>query len=310
MKKLLHIIFLFLYLCQPQAFADGVPDIVPSTSITAPPQNAGPLSPKEAKGAALSKEWMQRNIQPVISEDGKVLFTYGASLPTIVCAPLQLCDLEMQPGERVRDIQVGDKVRWIITPATSGFGSSEITHLNIKPVDAGLSTLLLVTTERRTYHIKLVSKQKDFMPRVGFIYPSEIQKEWDAYFAREKVEQEKATLPGTGQNLANLYFDYEISGSAPWKPLRVYHDGVKTYIQMPKAMSQTKAPVLLLVGSDGENQIVNYRLKGDRYIVDSIFDEAILIVGVGRNQEKVTILRGDSDKAKRKGKRGYDHENY
>jgi type IV secretion system protein VirB9 len=38
--------------------------------------------------------------------------------------------------------------------------------------------------------------------------------------------------------------------------------------------------------------MVNYRLQGDRYIVDTVFDKAILIAGVGGNQRRVTITRG------------------
>ena len=37
--------------------------------------------------------------------------------------------------------------------------------------------------------------------------------------------------------------------------------------------------------------MVNYRLQGDRYIVDTIFDKAILIAGVGKGQDKITIKR-------------------
>jgi type IV secretory pathway VirB9-like protein len=38
---------------------------------------------------------------------------------------------------------------------------------------------------------------------------------------------------------------------------------------------------------------VNYRVRGDRYIVDLVFDKAVLISGVGRQQTKVTITRLD-----------------
>ena len=67
---------------------------------------------------------------------------------------------------------------------------------------------------------------------------------------------------------------------------------------MPTAMSQTEAPTLLVVRKDGglftddETVMVNYRVQGDRYIVDTIFDKAILIAGVGSSQDKVTIVKG------------------
>ena len=43
---------------------------------------------------------------------------------------------------------------------------------------------------------------------------------------------------------------------------------------------------------DDETVMVNYRVQGDRYIVDSVFDKAILIAGVGSSQDRVTIQRG------------------
>ncbi|WP_241362464.1 TrbG/VirB9 family P-type conjugative transfer protein, partial [Escherichia coli] len=72
-----------------------------------------------------------------------------------------------------------------------------------------------------------------------------------------------------------------------------YNDGTRTIIQMPPTLSQGEAPALLVV-RNGENTLVNYRLHEDRYIVDSLFDEAIMITGVGRHQTKVVIRRSRS----------------
>ena len=45
--------------------------------------------------------------------------------------------------------------------------------------------------------------------------------------------------------------------------------------------------------SDEEQVQVNYRPQGNRYIVDSIFDKAILVAGVGSSQDRVTIKRSN-----------------
>jgi type IV secretion system protein VirB9 len=42
---------------------------------------------------------------------------------------------------------------------------------------------------------------------------------------------------------------------------------------------------------DGETVQVNYRIQGNRYIVDTVFDSAILIAGVGKYQDAVAIKR-------------------
>ena len=134
------------------------------------------------------------------------------------------------------------------------------------------------------------------MPRVSLTYPEDAAAKWDAIKARESKERQEKTIPQTREYLGDLHFKYDLSGSAPWKPVRVYNDGVKTIIQMPTTMAQTEAPALLVVRKEGfaddETVMVNYRVHGDRYIVDTVFDKAILIAGVGRSQDRVTITRG------------------
>ena len=35
--------------------------------------------------------------------------------------------------------------------------------------------------------------------------------------------------------------------------------------------------------------MVNYRVRGNYYVVDRLFDQAVLLAGVGREQDRVTI---------------------
>jgi type IV secretion system protein VirB9 len=135
------------------------------------------------------------------------------------------------------------------------------------------------------------------MPQVAFNYPEDAVLKWDAIKKREAKDKSDKTIPRTGEYLGDLSFSYDIEGDAPWKPVRVFNDGKKTIIQMPSAMAQTEAPTLLVVRKEGglfsndETVMVNYRVQGDRYIVDSIFERAILIAGVEDDQDKVNIVR-------------------
>jgi len=262
------------------------------------------LTPQEKSAIAIADRWKAESangIKPVGGQDGTIRFLFGASQPSIVCAVLQVCDVELQPGEQVNSIHLGDSVRWFVEPAITGYGPSEVQHLIIKPQDVNLDTSLIVTTNHRTYNFRLRSHRTQFMPRVSFAYPEDAVKKWEEIKLRETKELAKATLPETGEYMGNLNFDYAIDGSGRWKPVRVYNDGKKTIIQMPAAMAQTEAPTLLVVrgndsifpwGQSAEEILVNYRVQNDRYIVDMIFDKAILIAGVGSNQERVTITRG------------------
>lgn len=287
----------------------GAAVAVPSLALAAPGDDIADkyfnktnpkLTAQERAALAIAKRWeagSASGIQPVAGSGGAIKFVYGVQQPSIVCAVLQVCDVALQAGEQVNSINLGDTARWTVEPAITGSGATEIQHLIIKPMDVGLETSLVVTTNRRSYHFRLRSHRTEYMPQVSFTYPEDSQVKWDAMQRREKQERTDNTLPATGEYLGDLTFDYDLSGSASWKPVRVYNDGRKTIIEMPGAMQQTEAPTLLVVRKEGgmfaddETVLVNYRVQGNRYIVDTVFDRAILIAGVGSSQDRVTIVR-------------------
>jgi type IV secretion system protein VirB9 len=257
------------------------------------------LTSQEKAALDVAQQWQANiaGIKPVVRPDGMVRFIYGTQQIAVVCAVLQVCDIELQPGEQVNNLNVGDP-RFTVEPAVSGSGPTEVLHLVIKPLDVGLNTSLVVTTNRRTYHIHLRSHRTDYMARVGFSYPGDVMAEWEATRLREAKLKQEQTLPGTKDDVRDLSFNYDVKGSAAWKPIRVYNDGTRTVIQRPATMSQTEAPVLLVVRKEGglfsgddETVTVNYRVHGDRYVVDNVFQKAILIAGAGKNQERITITK-------------------
>lgn len=258
------------------------------------------LSAQEKAALAIARRWDEgtgKGMQPVPGPNGAIRFIHGAQHPRIVCAVLQVCDVALQAGEQVNSIHLGDTARWTVEPAITGSGPSETQHLIIKPMDVGLETSLIVTTDRRSYHLRLRSHRTEYMPQVAFIYPEEALAKWETVRSREVQARQDRTLPETGEYLGDLSFDYLLEGSAPWKPVRVYNDGRKTIIEMPKAMLQSDAPALLVLREEGgllgdeEMVMVNYRVQGERYVVDTVFDRAVLIAGVGRQQDRITITR-------------------
>ena len=256
------------------------------------------LSAKERHGVALARRWRNRGEMPQPGEDGVVRFLYGATMPSVVCAPLMVCDLALQPGEVVQNLNIGDSVRWKVSPAFSGLGDTRETHVIIKPTDAGLVTDMILSTTRRVYSIKLISTQHEWMPLVAFNYPDDVKAQWAAYQQTASFGAAAATLV-SGESAADLDFNYQITGDDPaWKPIRVYTDGSKTYIEFSPAAAHQPAPALVALANDGTwfssptPQIINYRQMGNRYIVDSVLTKAALISGVGSDQTRVTITKG------------------
>jgi type IV secretion system protein VirB9 len=89
--------------------------------------------------------------------------------------------------------------------------------------------------------------------------------------------------------LDNLRFRYVITGDdPPWRPLRAFDDGNKVYIEFPARIDQGEAPPLFVVGTDGDSDLVNYRVRGNYYVVDRLFAAAEL--RLGRDPQQVVRI--------------------
>jgi type IV secretion system protein TrbG len=257
------------------------------------------LSQSAQAGVALSESLQSEKNMPVPTKDGRILYTYGVGLPTAVCAPFRVCTIELQPGEKLTgEPRIGDDVRWLVEPGTSGTGDAATSLLLIKPRQDGLDTNMVVTTDRRTYYVRLISKTTDYIARMAFNYPDDEKIKWDAYLQKQKQEEAQDRAGSRVDGIApggmdSLFFDYQVKGSdhdPSIRPIRVLDDGVKTYIVMTAQAEHRELPTLVIHGVDG-NEMVNYRVKGDTYIVDRLFDRGALLLGVGKHQEKVEITR-------------------
>jgi type IV secretion system protein VirB9 len=221
------------------------------------------------------------------------MYAFGTGLATLVCAPLRICILELQPGERLAgEPQIGDSLRWQITPAAYGTGVDGTPMIVVKPTAPGLDTNLLVTTDRRAYYLRLISKPEDYVSRVAFEYPAEDNyRRWEEHMLAERSRQSEKTqvLPAL-LTAERLNFSYDIrGGNEHIRPVRVFDDGEKTYLQMPTEMKNREAPVLMIVGNDGKGEVTNYRVQRQTYIVDRLFDRANLVLGTGKKNKGLTV---------------------
>lgn len=243
------------------------------------------LTPKEEEALRLADDWSNRPIKPIHTGGGKVVYVHGATMPTIIGAPFQICDIELEPGEVYNEIVLGDTARWTVEAGVSRNGT---THIFVKPMDVNLHTTLVVTTNRRVYHMKLVSRRSGHTPYVGFLYESQLQ----AVLKKDSKEKawNTAIEDGAPVDMSNLNFGYKLKGKAPWRPVKVYDDGRKMYLRLPETSTRGEVPALL-VRQGKEDTLVNYRLKNNTFEVDGVFPHVILITGIGRGQDRVEIIR-------------------
>ena len=215
----------------------------------------------------------------------------------VITAPERVTDIALQPGETLVAVASGDTVRWVIGDTTSGSGADKRTHILVKPFSAGQSTNLVITTDRRSYHIALTSMVKTAMAALSWTYPQ------DALIAlkRAAAATEAAAPVAAGIEVEQLHFNYSISGDRPaWRPYRAFDDGRQTFIEFPATLAVGEAPPLFLVDGKGEAQLVNYRVKDRFYVVDRIFDVAELRLGT-KHQQIVRISRVADGAPKRRG---------
>jgi type IV secretion system protein VirB9 len=268
------------------------PNAKPRTdSATLSPTNVG----EPAKRAVVESQRTAENptAMPMRDAAGRVVFPFGQSVPTVICAPLRICDIELEKGETVRGApHIGDSVRWKVAPAVSGSGDRQLTHLIVKPTEAGLDTNLIVPTDRRTYHIRLVSSAERYVSSVAFNYPEDSESDWQNLTRTGSRAGEAPEMPAV--SVDRLNFNYQIkvvSGKPAFRPIRVMDDGYHTYIAMNEDMPQRDAPALIGISPAGEEQMINYRLKGNLYIVDGTIHKLALISGAGRRQQRVELTR-------------------
>lgn len=238
----------------------------------------------------------------MVSAAGEVTFAYGSSRPVIVCAVLELCDIAFEEGEIISSVQIGDSARWKVSSALSGVNEDSIQHLIIKPLDNGLKTSMVVATNKRTYHLRLKSTFDDFMPLVKFIYPDQDLDNINNNFIKHQKDKLTSSIKnnsGEGVDANKLKFDYEFEGDDEIMPIRVYHDGKKTYIDMKENLYARKTPALLIVSKKGgwfssdREHVANYRIQNNRYIIDGVLQEAKLILGEDGENYSVEIRLKD-----------------
>lgn len=287
----------------------AVPSVAVATpprapAVSAPPKAATPVprrrhispSPAELRVRAANRA---ATLEPATGGYLNAVQVYPYSegvIYHVLTAPGQVTDIALQPGETLVAVAAGDTVRWVIGDTTSGSGETRRTHVLVKPFTVELATNIIITTDRRTYHLALTSTTHTAMSALSWTYPQ------DALIAlKAAAEAARAAQPvASGLAIDQLHFGYVITGDKPvWRPLRAFDDGRQTFIEFPASLGEGEAPPLFLVDAKGNAELVNYRVQGRYYIVDRIFDAAELRLGL-KHQDVVRISRTDETSSRRR----------
>ncbi|MEM6457858.1 MAG: P-type conjugative transfer protein TrbG [Planctomycetota bacterium] len=220
---------------------------------------------------------------------------------TAVTSPGYVTTIELEAGEQLVTAAAGDTTRWVVESVETGSGESAATLILVKPRQAFLQTNLVVTTDRRVYHLDLTSVDVPvYNTAIAWDYPRNPRNALIALQAeQDEGDRERREVVAANVAADALNFDYTVRGLGKasrrpprWMPTRVFDDGRKTYIEFPPGLGTTEAPPLFVLAQDDSDtaQLVNYRLRGRFYVVDRLFDQAELRLGTPPSRQTVVRI--------------------
>ncbi len=259
---------------------------------------------------AVSERWLARAGPVALGEAGRVVTVFGAAIPTAFCSPLTVCVIELEPGEVLTDAPSwGDAVRWQVVAKKQGAGT---VLLEVKPAEDAAITNLVIPTDRRLYTIRLVNDAGVHTPILAFSYPDTVARRAEAAIAAREVGETAAAEAGATASAAaaavrrdeldrsgvetergrvpasELDLGFRVDGRAPFRPVRVFADSAKTYIDLPP---RYRGALPAIVAGPGEtNAALNTRVgeNGTRLIADRVIADIWLQSG----KTRVRIRRG------------------
>ncbi|MCI3132850.1 P-type conjugative transfer protein TrbG [Phenylobacterium aquaticum] len=271
------------------------PTVFASTPVPNPPERPRTVPPSPDPMTQVARANAVARMQPSLARFSQAEQVYAfaeGGVYQVYAAPGRITDIVLQSGETLvatGPVAAGDTTRWVIGDTESGAGPDRRVHILVKPTRQGLSTNLVINTNRRTYHLDLSATVATAMVSVAWRYPQD-----DARAAQESARAKAAEVALQRPTAAeDLNFGYRIEGAHPaWRPSRVFDDGRQTVIEFPASVAQDQLPPLFVGDGRGRpGDLVNYRVKGRTIIVDRLFKAAELRLGDRHNQQIVRILR-------------------
>lgn len=225
--------------------------------------------------------------QPQKFSGGKMFYDYDENFVyEIYCQPYRITDLALEPGEMVLENPfISESQVWEMGAGVSRKNGQDVQHFYLKPDISGLTTSMIIITDRRVYHFLLKSFKDCYMAMVEFEYPDTMPYNIKTDAMVERLNTKTNGLTGVDPKF--LSFDYKMTYSIfrkpVWLPTRIYDDGRRTYIQMDETVLHTQSPVLF----NHKDERINYRVDKNLIIIDELIEKVTL----RRGKEKVTVKK-------------------
>ena len=166
--------------------------------------------------------------------------------------------IEFEENEKIQTVSVGDSVAWLINPSAN--------RLFLKPIEQNALTNMTVITDKRTYLFELHANEtkdirdKNMVFAYRFIYPQADSSAVD-YSAGDDI-------PDIEKEPEKYNFNYSIRGSNVIEPLRIFDNGEFTFFQFKDKNGEI--PAFFRINSAGDEEMINYRKRGDYIVVERV----------------------------------------
>jgi type IV secretion system protein VirB9 len=166
--------------------------------------------------------------------------------------------IEFEVNEKILTVSVGDSTSWQLNPSGN--------RLFLKPIDQNALTNMTIITDKRTYLFELHAEEtkdirdKNLVFSYRFIYPQADTSALD-YSSVDSV-------PDFEREPEKYNFKYSIRGSSVVEPIRIFDDGQFTYFEFRD--KNAELPAFYNVTTAGEEEIVNFRKRGNYIVVERV----------------------------------------
>ncbi len=179
--------------------------------------------------------------------------------------------------ESIENVAVGDSTTWQITP------NRRANLLFVKPLAPRATTNMTVVTNKHTYLFDLIANPGSRPLYVlNFAYPPEPEAEVELAEDGTPIPAPTALeLAAANDDLAvidpaTLNFAWASTGDAQLLPERIYDNGDATFLAWPVGAPM---PAILVKDHEGTEGPVNFAVRGDLIVLDSVPAEIILRSG-------------------------------
>ncbi len=181
--------------------------------------------------------------------------------------------IELAKEEEIVSISMGDTTSWQIVPAGH--------RIFIKPMEQNATTNMTIITNKRTYFFELYAaealdmRDPEMVFNLRFIYPDDEQ-------TGDHVQNYTASSSASPDLVhpEKYNFNYSISGNESIAPIKIFDDGVYTYLQFRD--KNAELPAIFAVDEALRESMVNYRLAQDNanmVIIEQVFQKLSIRLG-------------------------------